>query len=187
MIQDQCSAKSDRWQSEDSEIFRLLSIWEEEEALKGSNSRSGLQMPRPQFISAVKTISQMPHSCSQGNSFCVSSLKCFQTATRRSLHVGTRGTARSDTRGLRPRRTSRRGRCQRRSARSFFLPVLFPRRLSGCTKSGSEGPGFASKGSGWKFKVSRSHVCPQRSPPHSPDRWWLQRLASCVSGGRAGD
>lgn len=71
----------------DSEIFRLLSIWEEGEALKGSNSRSGLQMPRPQFISAVKTISQMPHSCSQRNSFCVSSLKCFQRATRRSLKI----------------------------------------------------------------------------------------------------
>lgn len=91
------------------------------------------------------------------------------------LHVGTRGTPGSDTRGLRVRRSSGRGRCHRRSARSFFLLllVLFPRRPSGRTKSGSEGPGFASKGSGWKFKVSRSHVCPQRSPPHSPDRWWL--------------
>lgn len=102
------------------------------------------------------------------------------------LHVGTRGTPRPDTRGLRPRRSPGRGRCHRRSVRSSFLLALFPRRLSGCTKSGSEGPGFASKGSGWKFKVSRSHVCPQRCPPHSPDRWWLQRLASCASGGRAG-
>ncbi|RLW01965.1 hypothetical protein DV515_00007573 [Chloebia gouldiae] len=49
-------------------------------------------MPHPQFISAVKIISQMPHSCSRRNSFCVSSLKCFQGATRRSLKVGTRRT-----------------------------------------------------------------------------------------------
>lgn len=87
VIRGQCSAKSDRWQSEDSEIFRLLSIQEEGEALKGSNSRSGLHMPRPQFISAVKTISQMPHSCSRRNSFCKSSFKCFQRATWRSLKI----------------------------------------------------------------------------------------------------